>query len=63
LDQSKEHSMPAKTMQDHPSVTQQPLSENHPYDRPCLLALLILGGNLDFSNWIKEETHSQELIG
>ena len=55
--------MPAKTMQDHPSVNQQPLSENHPYDRPCLLALLILGGNLDFSNWIKEETHSQELIG
>ncbi len=50
-------------MRDHPSVTQQPLSENQSYDRPCLLTLLILGGNLDFLNWIKEETHSQELIG
>ena len=55
--------MLAKTMRDHPSVIQQRLSENHSYDCPYLLALLILGGNLDFLNWIKEETYSQELGG
>ena len=55
--------MLVKTMRDHPSVIQQLLSENHSYDCPYLLALLILGGNLDFLNWIKEETHSQELVG
>ena len=55
--------MLAKTMRDHPSVIQQLLSENHSYDCPYLLALLILGGNLGFLNWIKEETYSQELGG
>ena len=63
LDQPKEHLMLAKTMRDHPSVIQQLLSGNHSYDCPYLLALLILGGNLDFLNWIKEETYSQELGG
>jgi len=63
LDQSKEHLMLAKTMRDYPSVIQQLLSENHSYDCPYLLALLILGGNLDFLNWTEEETHSQELVG
>ena len=55
--------MLAKTMRDHSSVIQQLLSENHSYDCPYLLPLLILGGNLDFLNWIKEETYSQELGG
>ena len=55
--------MLAKTMRDYPSVIQQLLSENHSYDCPYLLALLILGGNLGFLHWIKEETYSQELGG
>ncbi len=55
--------MLVKTMRDHPSVIQQLLSKNNSYDCPYLLALLILEGNLDFLNWIKEETHSQELVG
>jgi periplasmic divalent cation tolerance protein len=63
LDHSKEHSMLAKTMRDQSSAIQQLLSENHSYDFPCLLALPILWGNQDFLNWIKEETHPQELIG
>ncbi len=63
LDHSKEHSMLAKTTRDQSSAIQQLLSENHSYDFPCLLALPILWGNQDFLNWIKEETHPQELIG
>ena len=63
LDHSKEHSMLAKTTRDQSSTIQQLLSENHSYDFPCLLALPILWGNQDFLNWIKEETHPQELIG
>ncbi len=62
LDHSKEHSMLAKTTRDQSSAIQQLLSENHSYDFPCLLALPILWGNQDFLNWIKEETHPQELI-
>ena len=62
LDHSKEHSMLAKTRRDQSSAIQQLLSENHSYDFPCLLALPILWGNQDFLNWIKEETHPQELI-
>ena len=63
LDHSKEHSMLAKTTRDQSSAIQRLLSENHSYDFPCLLALPILWGNQDFLNWIKEETHPQELIG
>ena len=62
LDHSKEYSMLAKTTRDQSSAIQQLLSENHSYDFPCLLALPILWGNQDFLNWIKEETHPQELI-
>ena len=62
LDHSKEHSMLAKTTRDQSSAIQRLLSENHSYDFPCLLALPILWGNQDFLNWIKEETHPQELI-
>jgi periplasmic divalent cation tolerance protein len=62
-DHSKEHSMLAKTMRYHLPAIQQLLSEKHSYDFPCLLALPILLGNRDFLNWIKEETHPQELIG
>jgi len=63
LDHSKEHSMLAKTMRGHLSAIQQLLGENHSYDFSCLLAFPILRGNLDFLNWIKEETHPQESIG
>jgi len=63
LDHSKEHSMLAKITRDQSSAIQRLLSENHSYDFPCLLALPILWGNQDFLNWIKEETHPQELIG
>ena len=63
LDHSKEHSMIAKTTRDHLSAIQQLLGKNHFYHFPCLLALPILWGNQDFLNWIKEETHPQELIG
>ncbi len=62
LDHSKEYSMLAKNTRDQSSAIQQLLSENHSYDFPCLLALPILWGNQDFLNWIKEETHPQELI-
>ena len=62
LDHSKEYSMLAKTTRDQSSAIQQLLSENHSYDFPCLLALPILWGNQGFLNWIKEETHPQELI-
>ena len=63
LDHSKEHSMLAKTTRDQSSAIQRLLSENHSYDFPCLLAFPILWGNQDSLNWIKEETHPQELIG
>ena len=63
LDHSKEHSMPAKTTQDHLSAIQRLLSENHSYDFLCLLALPIPWGNREFLNWIKEETYPQESIG
>ena len=63
LDHSKEQLVLLKTKQDHFSVIQKLLSEMHSYDSSCLLALPILGRNPDFLNWIKEETHPQELIG
>lgn len=53
----------AKTMRDHLTAIQQFLGENHSYDCPHLLVLPILEDNLDFLNWIKEETHPQESIG
>ena len=55
--------MLVKTTQSHLSVIQLLLGENHSYDFSCLLAFPILRGNLDFLNWIKEETHPQESIG
>jgi periplasmic divalent cation tolerance protein len=63
LDYAKEQLMLAKTTQDHLPVVQQLLCEHYSYDCSCLLALPILGGNPDFLNWIKEETHPQEQLG
>ena len=50
-------------MRDHLLAIQQFLGENHSCDCPYLLVLPILEDNPDFLNWIKEETHPQELIG
>ena len=53
----------AKTMWDHLPAIQQFFGENHSYDCSYLLVLPILEDNPDLLNWIKEETHPQELIG
>jgi len=55
--------MRGQSTRDQSTDIQRLLSENQSYDFHCLLAFPILWGNQDSLNWIKEETHPQELIG
>ena len=48
--------MIVKTRKTHMPKLIETVNRLHSYDCPCILELPIQGGNMDFLNWIMEET-------
>ena len=56
LEEDQEVVMIAKTRKTLMPKLIETVNRLHSYDCPCILELSIQGGNMDFLNWIMEET-------
>jgi periplasmic divalent cation tolerance protein len=46
----------AKTVKKHVPQLTEKVKSLHSYECPCIAALPVIDGNIEFFNWIKEET-------
>lgn len=60
IQSSSESLLFAKTRSDLIDDATQLVIKEHSYDCPCVVALPITGGNLEFIDWIRAETRKPE---
>jgi len=58
IQQESEAIMFAKTQSELIDDATKVIIEHHSYDCPCVVALPIVGGNVEFISWINSETRS-----
>lgn len=55
LDSTAEYVSLLKTQEKHWNIIQEKIREQHPYQTPCMMKLLVQA-NADYERWIVEET-------
>lgn len=63
IEEAREAVLIAKTKSEMVERATAFLLERHSYDRPCVVALPLIGGNPAFLAWIGEETASEPSAG
>jgi len=58
IKEEKESLLIIKTKQDAFKKLEQFITKNHPYDVPEIIALPIVNANLEYLNWLDENTRS-----
>lgn len=57
VESAQEVALIAKTRQSLVEALVRKVREIHSYEVPCVISLPILGGNPDFLDWVRSETH------